>query len=139
MAAIFVDTAYLIALYSRRDQWREAAIDAGRRLGDADLVTTDEVLTEFLTAMSGRGPTFRERAANMVSAMLESDSARVVEQSHRSFLDGLALYGKRPDKGYSLPDCVSMNVMEAEEITEILTSDRNFEQEGFTILMRSSR
>ena len=139
MAAIFVDTAYLIALYSRRDQWREAAIDAGRRLGDADLVTTDEVLTEFLTAMSGMGSLFRERAANMVSAMLESDSARVVEQSHRSFLDGLALYGRRPDKGYSLPDCVSMNVMEAEEITEILTSDRNFEQEGFTILMKRGR
>ena len=29
-----------------------------------------------------------------------------------------------------------MNVMEAEGITEILTSDHNFEQEGFTVLMR---
>ena len=32
-----------------------------------------------------------------------------------------------------------MNVMEAEGITEILTSDHNFEQEGFTILMKPSR
>ena len=29
-----------------------------------------------------------------------------------------------------------MNVMEAEGITEILTTDHNFEQEGFTILMK---
>ena len=139
MAAILVDTAYLIALYSRRDQWREAAIDAARRLGDVETVTTDEVLTEFLTAMSGMGSLFRERAANMVSAMLESDNPRVIGQTHQSFLDGLALYGRRLDKDYSLPDCVSMNVMEAEGITEILTSDRNFEQEGFTILMKRGR
>ena len=30
-----------------------------------------------------------------------------------------------------------MNVMKAEGITEILTSDHNFEQEGFTILMKA--
>ena len=29
-----------------------------------------------------------------------------------------------------------MNAMEAEGITDILTSDHNFEQEGFTILMK---
>ena len=29
-----------------------------------------------------------------------------------------------------------MNVMETEGITEVLTSDHNFEQEGFTILMK---
>jgi predicted nucleic acid-binding protein len=39
------------------------------------------------------------------------------------------------DKGYSLQDCIAMNVMKAEGITQVLTSDHNFEQEGFTILM----
>ena len=29
-----------------------------------------------------------------------------------------------------------MNVMEAEGIMEVLTTDHNFEQEGFTILMK---
>ena len=29
-----------------------------------------------------------------------------------------------------------MNVMEAESITEILTNDHHFEQEGFVVLMR---
>ena len=51
-------------------------------------------------------------------------------------LAGLARYERRLDKGYSLQDCVSMNVMEAEGITGVLTSDHHFEQEGFTILMR---
>ena len=48
----------------------------------------------------------------------------------------MARYEQRPDKNYSLPDCIAMNVMEKEGIAEVLTSDHNFEQEGFTILMR---
>ena len=40
------------------------------------------------------------------------------------------------DKGYSLQDCVSMNVMESEGINHVLTNDRHFEQEGFVVLMR---
>ena len=115
-------------------------MDAKRRLGDVNLVTTDEVLAEFLTAMSPMGFVFRKKAANMVSAMLESDNprVRVVPQTHRSFLDGLDRYARRPDKAYSLQDCISMNVMEAEGITDVLTSDHHFKQEGFTILMDST-
>ena len=45
-------------------------------------------------------------------------------------------YEARGDREYSLQDCASMIVMEAESITQILTNDRHFEQEGFTVLMR---
>ena len=67
---------------------------------------------------------------------MDDPSIRVVEQTHGSFIDGFSLYANRPDKGYSLQDCVSMNVMESEGITHVLTNDRHFEQEGFVILMR---
>ena len=139
MGAVFVDTAYLVAVFSRRDRWREQALDAKRRLGDVNLVTTDEVLAEFLSAMSAMGSVFRKRAANMVSAMLESNnpSVRVVPQTHQSFLDGLDRYERRLDKAYSLQDCISMNVMDSQGITDVLTSDHHFEQEGFTILIKS--
>ena len=70
------------------------------------------------------------------TAIQASDEIKIVPQSHDSFVNGLDRYERRPDKGYSLPDCVSMNVMEAEGMTQALTSDRNFEQEGFTILMK---
>jgi predicted nucleic acid-binding protein len=39
--------------------------------------------------------------------------------------------GARPDKGYSLTDCISMQTMRKEGLTEVLTKDRHFEQEGF--------
>ena len=64
-------------------------------------------------------------------APLTSRTVRVVPQSHESFLDGLALYEARPDKGYSLTDCISMQTMRREGLTDALTNDRHFEQEGF--------
>ena len=53
-------------------------------------------------------------------------------------LGGLELYDARPDKGYSLIDCISMHTMRAEGLTEALTNDRHFEQEGFRALFRDS-
>jgi len=41
----------------------------------------------------------------------------------------------RPDKGYSLVDCISMQTMRREGITDALTHDRHFEQEGFRALL----
>jgi predicted nucleic acid-binding protein len=54
------------------------------------------------------------------------------------FLGGLELYRARPDKGYSLTDCISMHTMRGLGITDALTNDRHFEQEGFRALFRES-
>ena len=50
----------------------------------------------------------------------------------------MALYEARPDKGYSLTDCISMQTMRQEGLSEVLTNDRHFEQEGFRALFRNS-
>ncbi len=52
-----------------------------------------------------------------------------------NFLKSAALQRSRLDKGYSLTDCISMNVCRKLGIKEILTHDRHFEQEGFEILL----
>jgi predicted nucleic acid-binding protein len=59
-------------------------------------------------------------------------------QSRESFLAGLDLYQARPDKGYSLTDCIAMQTMRREGITTALTNDRHFEQEGYRALFRDS-
>jgi len=40
----------------------------------------------------------------------------------------------RLDKGYSLTDCRSMAALRALGVSEVLTNDHHFTQEGFTIL-----
>jgi len=74
-------------------------------------------------------------ACRLVLEILTDPAIEVVAQSHESFLAGLELYERRPDKDYSLPDCISMNVMRRKAIREILTNDRHFSQEGFVRLL----
>ncbi|MXX11053.1 MAG: type II toxin-antitoxin system VapC family toxin [Nitrospira sp. SB0677_bin_15] len=135
MKKVFVDTVYWIAIANPKDQWRQAAEDAREQLGNARLVTTEEVLTEFLTALSKR-PRLRDIVVRVVRGILGNPNVKVIPQSRDSFQRGLRRYEERPDKGYSLQDCISMNAMDSESITEILTNDHHFEQDGYTVLMK---
>lgn len=68
---------------------------------------------------------------------MASSAFRVIPQSRSSFSNGLDLYTRRLDKRYSLTDCISMETMRQEDITDVLTNDRHFEQEGFRALFRN--
>lgn len=45
------------------------------------------------------------------------------------------LYHARPDKTWSLTDCLSFVVMDRRQLTEALTTDRHFEQASLKALM----
>ncbi len=83
---------------------------------------------------SKAGPYFRQQAVWTVRRLLASPHVTVIPQTPDVFLAALDLYESRLDKGYSLTDCISMNVIRQEGITEVLSNDRHFEQEGFTLL-----
>ncbi|NUN95806.1 MAG: hypothetical protein HUU16_06510 [Candidatus Omnitrophica bacterium] len=72
----------------------------------------------------------------MVKAILNDPAIEVIPQPHDSFLRGLDLFGARPDKGYSLTDCISMELARSLGISQVLTADRHFEREGFELLMK---
>jgi predicted nucleic acid-binding protein len=130
---VFADTLYWLAIFLPGDAWSDAARAAD--VSGALLVTTEEVLTEFLTAVSAHGDHIRRLACRLVREILNDSEIEVISQSHESFLGGLALYERRPDKQYSLVDCISMNVMRQRAVQEILTNDRHFSQEGFVRLL----
>jgi predicted nucleic acid-binding protein len=134
MRQFFADTFYWVALLYRRDSWHQHVTAFSRTLMTEDILfTTDAVLLEFLAALSAAGPHLRQQAATRVERMLADPSMRVVEVTRAVFLDGPALYQSRPDKEYSLADCISMQVMRREGITDVLSNDHHFEQEGFRI------
>jgi len=111
MRTVFADTFYWIAVLNPRDQAHELAVGVSKGLGDARIVTTDEVLTEFLNYFGTRGHFFRSAAAHLVERMQVDRPIQISPQSHERFLAGCRLYQARPDKGYSLTDCISMEVM----------------------------
>ena len=135
MRRVFADAVYWVALAHAKDQWHARAVAVSRTLGGVTIVTTEEVLSEFLAHFSGYGRTLREAAVRYAEGILGNPDIVVRPQSHQSFVEGLALYKARPDKGYSLVDCISMEAMRQEGIPEILTHDAHFTQEGFVILL----
>lgn len=137
MTSAFADALYWIAVAHPADPWRRGAISARLSLGQARLVTTEGVLAEVLAAL-GRGRYLRSLASGMVRSILDDPDTLVVPQTRELFLDGLALYESRPDKSYSLVDCISMTVMRSLGVTDVLTNDAHFAQEGFSVLIRSS-
>jgi predicted nucleic acid-binding protein len=135
MRQVFADTFYWVALVNPGDAWYTQVLNVSNSLGKIQIVTTEEVLTETLTFYSESGSYQRQRIVNFVESILKSLQTVVIQQTHESFLAGFSLYRQRLDKGYSLTDCISMNTMLQFNITEVLTRDRHFTQEGFVILL----
>jgi predicted nucleic acid-binding protein len=134
--AVFADTFYWAALTNEDDSAHHRALELSRALSPERIVTTDEVLTEYLAFFAGARPTVRARAGSNVAELIGNPAVAVVPQSRKSFVRGLDLYRVRPDKRYSLTDCISMHTMRGLGITDALTNDRHFEQEGFRALFR---
>jgi uncharacterized protein len=138
MTAVFADTSYWIALTNVPDADHEKAEAFSASLKPRPVLTTEAVLIEYLNYFAGWGPRFRRAAAAAVQAMMDTGAVHIVTHSGQAFQAGLAFYNARPDKGYSLTDCISMQTMRREGLTEALTSDRYFEQEGFRVLFRDA-
>jgi uncharacterized protein len=136
MRQIFADTFYWIALTNPRDNWHQRVIEQTILLDRVQIITTDEILTEVLNFLGTYGSSMRQRAAQLARDILADPNIQVVSQTHSSFSQGLILYEKRLDKAYSLTDCISMQIMKNMDITEILTHDKHFTQEGFLIFFQ---
>lgn len=136
MKPVFVDTAHWIAVFDRKDNLHERAVEEqGRLEKDHRFVTMDFVLAEFLNAFVRGGPTIRGAACTTVNEILGNPNCLVVPASRDYFQRGVKLYGERRDKDYSLVDCVSILVMKDQAIAEVLSPDACFRQEGFTTLL----
>jgi predicted nucleic acid-binding protein len=130
----FADSFYWIALAHPRDAFHAQVFAWERSNPGARLVSTEEVLTEVLNWFATRGSAGRASATQLTRDVLADASTQVLPQTSADFAAALALYEARPDKEYSLVDCRSRVALRTLGVSEVLTNDRHFTQEGFTIL-----
>lgn len=130
----FADAFYWIACTHSRDKWHSRVLAWGRANQHARLVTTEEVLTELLNWFASAGPSGRNRASVAVRDIISDPNVQVLPQTTAGFQEALLLYESRLDKEYSLVDCRSMAAMRSLKLTEVLSNDRHFAQEGFAVL-----
>lgn len=133
MKVTFADTAYYLALLNARDEYHERAKHTSAGL-QGQILTTTWVLTEVADAFSKPGQ--RDIAAAFLQELLADPRVIVIPPSMDLFNRGLAFYSRRPDKDWSLTDCLSFVVMEERGLTEALATDRDFAQAGFVALLK---
>jgi uncharacterized protein len=131
----FLDTAYIYALFNKRDQWHQKAVEWQRRI-EAEkipLITTQFILIEIANGLSA--VKFRQDAIKIIHILEESSLVEIVAATSELFALALALYEQRDDKDWGLTDCASFVVMTDNKITDALTTDIHFRQAGFNALL----
>lgn len=134
--SLFLDTAFAIALANTSDLLHERALDLADQLETTGtrLITTHAVVLEIGNALAS----LRYRAAGilLLTAMAADPKVEIVALSTELYDQAFQLYAQRPDKEWSLTDCVSFVVMQERGLTAALTSDRHFQQAGYRALLR---
>ena len=129
----FADTFYFLALLNSSDSAHAAAMQHSQGLGG--IITTEWVLTEAADAMAQ--PAKRQGFLELHRLLRAEPKVVIIPADSELFLRGVELYAGRPDKEWSLTDCISFVVMRDRGIAEALTGDHHFEQAGFVALLRS--
>ena len=133
MTPIFADTSFYAACLSPRDSHHAEALALAAK-NTSTIITTEFVFVELANLFSKLA---RRSAAIRLIHQVRSDSdTLIVPVSSELLQRGFELYSRRPDKEWSLTDCISFVVMEEHGVTEALTSDSDFEQAGFVALLR---
>ena len=131
MTVTFSDTAYYVAILNRRDALHSTAVAFS--LGYAGrFVTTEFVLIEVANFFNR--PTGRPAFIALVNNLRAAGNVDIIPASTELFDRGFQLFSSRPDKDWSLTDCISFVVMADLGLSDALTADRHFEQAGFTAL-----
>ena len=138
MRVVYVDSSFYIALVRNRDTAHVKALRLSLELdaADAHYVTSPAVILEVLAFFSRLGPRLRERVALLADRLTESGNVDVVPLDEGMLHAAVDLYRRRLDKRYSLADCLGMVICRERSITDVLTTDGDFEAEGFTILLK---
>jgi hypothetical protein len=131
--AIFADSFYFLALLRLDDRAHARALTASQNRSER-LITTAWILTEVADALAVPG--MREGFPRLLAALRADPACMILPATQDLFDAGVELYARRPDKAWSLTDCISFVVMQEHDIREALTGDRHFEQAGFIALLR---
>ncbi len=133
MTARFADSFFFFALGNPDDRAHDVAREFAAQ-GQGPLVTTAWVLTELGDGLSA--PSNRPAFLSLLRNLRDNAAFEIVPPDPGLFERGIDLFSRRPDKAWSLTDCISFVVMTERGLTEALTGDHHFEQAGFRALLR---
>jgi uncharacterized protein len=129
---MFLDTSGLLALLDRREPQHQIARNAYARA--ATRITHGFVLAE-LVALGNARRMPSKTVLQFLTSLIANPDIQTVWPDETLASEGLALLLGRQGRGYSLCDAVSFVVMRAHNVTQGLSTDKHFDDEGFQRLL----
>ncbi|MCC6446885.1 MAG: type II toxin-antitoxin system VapC family toxin [Armatimonadetes bacterium] len=118
---MLVDTVFIQAILNRRDQYHRQAIRYLPRVqAAAEVWITEAIMLEVGAALKAYN---RSGAAMFLRKCYTTPNMRMRSIDTPLMLRALDLYEARPDKSWSLTDCISFIVMAEHDIREAITAD----------------
>jgi predicted nucleic acid-binding protein len=136
--AVFVDTAYLVALSNTSDRHHAEATALARTwsLERRGFVTTDAVLVEYANFFA-RSP-LRALAATTLGRLRAAHGWTIVAMDRNLLARAEVRYARHLDKSWSMTDCLSMEAIRDAALEEVATTDVHFAQAGFRVLLQGA-
>ena len=132
---IFLDTGFLLALVSKRDENHERALEVlnsyrGRSLWE-QVITTNHVVAEALTAIRFKAeptnlPKGHAQAVEIGRGLYDGAFGKVYQVTMADEHAAFEYFARYRDKTYSFVDCLSFVVMDKLGIREALSVDDDF-------------
>lgn len=125
----FVDTGGFYALIDAKDPDHQKAEAFFEQVPPPSTFTSNYVFDEVMTLVQSHlGHHF---AIKLGKEIRNQRSCHLIYLSEKEEIQAWELFQKRKDKEYSFTDCTSFVFCESRNISDVLSFDRHFKQEGF--------
>ncbi len=132
---IFLDTAFVLALLNRRDQYHLKAKSLLMRLRAASEIWLSEAI--LIEIGNGLAAVNRQGASDFIRSCYITPNMKVVTIDTLLLRKASDLYQSRTDKQWGLTDCISFVIMKENHLCLAMTADKHFHQAGFEAMMLS--
>ncbi|HIK17896.1 MAG TPA: type II toxin-antitoxin system VapC family toxin [Leptolyngbyaceae cyanobacterium M33_DOE_097] len=133
---MLLDTSGLLCYIHQNELQHQEAVQLLNKASKKSL-THSYILAELIAlAWIRRFP--RPAVLAFVMDLLDNPDIETIWVEEKTHREAMQLLIERQDKTYSLCDAVSFVLMRQRGMTEALTTDRHFEQEGFVKLLQSA-
>ena len=129
MKSVFADTSFFVAFLSTSEPYHAKAVEGLHSF--SHIVTTNLIVIELGNFLCRSK--LRTEFVPLVRELKNNPRVDIVYCGDELTDTGLDLYHDRPDKSWSITDCISFVVMRQMKLTTALTADHHFEQAGFSI------
>ena len=131
---MLLDTSGLLCFLHQDEPQHAVAVELLAK-ANISLLTHNYVIAELIALALIRRFS-RKTVLSFTLELVENPNVDFVWVNESLHREAMNLLLTRQDKTYSLCDAISFVLMHQQRITEALTTDRHFEQEGFIRLLR---